>query len=153
MREPKQRMLVLSVRNGCMGCVLLIGGVVKDRRMSISGVATIDTAAKALRSWIKDYEPDIVISENPSSAVRKGIKQRAILKRIAHVAETSLCLNIVVTRKRMHKNRYKHANALGEHFKSVKHLVPKEPPIWMPEPRKMVYFEALSMAAQVLDKH
>lgn len=120
--------------------------------MSTNSVASINSATKTVTSWINDYEPDIIVSEDPKSANRKGVKQRAILEQIACIAESNAAMNILVVRRRVFKNRYMHAAALAERFRSVKHLVPKEPPIWMPEPRKMIYFEALAMAEQVFDQ-
>jgi hypothetical protein len=31
----------------------------------------------------------------------------------------------------------------------LKHLCPQQPPIWMPEPRSISYFEAVSFAEQL----
>lgn len=60
-------------------------------------------------------------------------------------------LNVEVIRQQQHANMYEEAAVLAKHYPQLRPWLPKQPPIWMPEPRNTVYFEALAMALQVLD--
>lgn len=144
-------MLVLAAKTGRIGCVLLVDGVLKDWKISENGSKSGNAAVQVFRTWLADYQPDLVVSENPDTASRKGEKQRAILKVFADVAEELPLLNMVVARKRRFKNLYLEAAALAERHEAIAALVPSQPPIWLPQPRQMVYFEALALAESVME--
>jgi len=118
--------------------------------MSRKGAQSEDDAALTLRRWIVKYDPDTVISENPDSAKKKGDKQKGILAIWARIAEDMPLLNILVVRLQKHRNMYVEAKQLARKYPQIKNHVPVKPPIWMPEPRQTVIFEALSMADRAL---
>lgn len=117
--------------------------------MSRKGPGSTDAAAIKIRQWIAQYEPDTIILENPDMATRKADIQREILRVFSSVAEDAGKRSVLVVRQKKHKNLYVEAEALGALYPGMKNEVPKQPPIWMPEPRKTVLFEALAMVEQV----
>lgn len=149
LRKP-MRAIAVAAKTGRIGCVYLVSGILKDWQMSRKGAETEADAALTLRRWIVKYDPDTVISENPDSAGNKGDKQKGILGAWARIAEDTPLLNMLVVRAQKYQNIYVEAEQLAKKYPQIKNEVPTKPPIWMPEPRKTVLFEALSMADRVL---
>lgn len=150
--QGNRRVLSLAARTGRIGCVYLMNGELKDWALSCKGSMSKENASEVFKQWIDHYSPDTIISENPDTATRKSSQQKTILKVFADIAEDSPALNILVSRQKTHKNIFVEAVALAERYPLIKDKVPKHPPIWMPEPRNTIYFEALAMAEQVLVK-
>ena len=61
-------------------------------------------------------------------------------------------LDIKLPRIQSYQNKYDEAKALVKLYPQTKGLLPKRPPIWMPEPRNMSYFEAVSLVEQLRTK-
>lgn len=152
MTAKPTRMLAVAAKTGQICCVLLVNGKLRDWRRSRKGSKSAKEAAIILHQWFEEYKPDIFVSENPDTAMRKGERQRRILKVFADIGEDQPCLNIVVPRKSRYKNHYEEAQAIGKRYPEIADLVPAMPPIWLPEPRAMIYFEALSLVGYVVDK-
>ena len=105
-------------------------------------------AAKKLRRWIKEFRPEVIVTENPDCAGQKSGAQIEILKALASVAEDHPVLNIIACRKKRFKNAYLEAEDLGQQFPDIQHLVPKKPQIWKPEPYFLACFEALALVRE-----
>lgn len=127
-------------------------GHLEDWQISRVGARSAKDAGAVLKRWIAQYQPDTIISENPDAAMRKAKRQRDILKTFCQIAENEPALNILVVRKKTHKNIYEEAAALIKRHPDIACKLPQKPSIWMPEPRNTIYFEALAMAQQVLSK-
>lgn len=145
------RTLVLALRGSLLCCLYMEGVHLEDWRASRKGARSADNAVSILRIWLETYQPDCIIIENTDMAQRKGDKKRGILSTLARVAEDHEALNIEVIRQQEYVNMYEEAEALAVRYPQLRPWLPKQPPIWMPEPRNTVYFEALAMALQVLD--
>jgi len=152
-RSKQERVLAVAAKTGRIACVLLRGGKLNDWNISRVGAKSPKQAGVVFKRWLEQFQPDTIISEDPKAAKRKSELQRDILRTFSKLAKKSPASNILVTRKKTHKNIYKQARALAKLHPAIAHKVPKQPPIWMPEPRDTAYFEALAMAEQVLSKN
>lgn len=140
------RVLSVAVRTGRMACVVLDDGDLVIWDASRKAVKTQAQAARKLRRWLREFRPEIVITENPDSAGQKRGAQIRILKTLVSVAEDQPLRNMVVRRQKPFRNAYLEAEELGHQFPDLQHLVPKKPPIWKSEPYNMACFEALALA-------
>ena len=144
--------LAVAVRTGCIAYVYLENG--KPVRWGMSRKATKSTqnAAQIVKSWLDDFSPDLLISENSETAYSKGVRSRQILETIGELFETADGLNVRLTRVQSYQNKFQEAKALAQKYPELKHLCPLQPPIWMPKPRNLSYFEALSFVEQLKAK-
>ncbi len=117
--------------------------------MSRAAAKNTENAARVVRSWIDGFQPDHLIVEDPAAAYHKGKCTRAILVAIASVVGDADGLDIWLKRKRLYQNKYEEAKALVSRYPEMASRRPSRPPIWMPEPRNMSYFEALSLVEQL----
>lgn len=102
-------------------------------------------AAHQMVSWIQGFGPHVVLIEDAQSGARKGRQSRRVTEALAGVCAEANCLDLRVRRTQGHANKYLEAEALAKRFPEAKSILPKKPPIWLPEPRNMSYFEALSL--------
>jgi hypothetical protein len=153
MQAEAGRVLSVAVRTGRMACVVLDGSDLVIWDASRKAAKSQARASKKLKRWIDEFRPEVIITENPDCAGQKRGEQIKILKTLASVAEDQPIVNIVACRKKRFKNAYLEAEDLGQHFPDIRHLVPKKPQIWKPEPYYLACFEALALvrAAGFLD--
>lgn len=141
-----QRVLAVAARTGRLACVVLDDCQLVIWDASEKAASSEDEAAKKLRAWVHDFKPDILVTENPDAARKKGGLQIPILQVLASVGDDLPIPNLVVQRKRRFPNAYVEAAHLGNQFPDLAHLVPKKPPIWKGEPYNLACFEALVLA-------
>lgn len=145
MKSGNQRILAVAARTERIGCVIVENGDLIFWEGSAEMAKDAAGAAKQLRAWIHEFQPDVVISENPDVAGRKGGVQIPILRAFVEVGQDEPIVNLVVRRERPHRNVYEEANRLAEEFPDLEGMVPKKPPIWGKEPYNLVFFEALAL--------
>lgn len=143
------RVLSVSVATGRIAYVYLELGKPVRWGMSRKAAKSTQNAARIVQSWIDDCGPDLLISENPKTACRKGARSRAILETIGDVFEETEGLNVRLTRVQPYHNKFEEAKVLARKYPALKPLCPLQPPLWMPEPRNVSYFEAMSFVDQL----
>lgn len=144
--------LTVAVSTGRIAYVYLENGKPVRWGMSRKAAKSTQNAAQIVKSWIDDFSPDLLISENPETAYRKGAKSRQILETIGELFEAADGLNVRLARVQSYQTKFQEAKALAQTYPELKHLCPLQPPIWMPEPRNVSYFEALSFVEQLKAK-
>ena len=117
--------------------------------MSRHAAANTQNTARIVQSWLDDCRPDLMISQKPETAFGKGARTRDILETIGTLFDNAEGLNVRLTRQQSYQNKYEEAKALAATFPALAHLLPAQPPLWLPEPRNMSYFEALSLVEQL----
>lgn len=148
--ERPLRKLSVAVATGRVAAVFLEGDKVVATRMSRTAANDTKNAARIVQSWIDGYEPDHMIAEDPKTALRKGENTKAILETITTIYENGDGLDVCVPRRQSYQNKYIEAKALAKRYPEVAHFLPRaRPPIWMPEPRHMSYFEALALVDEL----
>ena len=141
--------LAVAVSTGRVAYVYLEDGVPQHWGMSRKAAKSTQNAARIVQSWIDDCSPDLLISEHPETAFSKGAQTRSILGAIGDLFDKADGLNIRLTRVQSYQNKFEEAKVLARGYPELQHLCPLQPPLWMPEPRNISYFEALSFVAQL----
>lgn len=147
---PVRRAVILAVavRASRVGYVLLVDGTVKDWRISEGPAEATGAARVAMKKWIDQFDPDVIVLEDHHFATRKADKTRRIIKALYRTAKRSTALVAQVTRVQDYPNKFIEAKALARRFPELKPLVPSPHRIWEREPRNLVCFEALALADQ-----
>ncbi|MEH6727613.1 MAG: hypothetical protein V7703_15765 [Hyphomicrobiales bacterium] len=140
------KVLGIAVATGKVGYALLEGERLID--WGLSKVASKSPAQVAAKTsyWIDLLKPEALVSEQLTKRMRKHGLTIKLLAAIAKAAEDAPVINVTVPRLRIHKNKYEEAEALARRFPELKSQLPKKPPCWLPEPRSMIFFEALTLA-------
>ena len=141
--------LAVAVRTMHVGCVHLVDGKLAD--WGLACVHSTEEASAKLSDWLDIYKPDCLVTENPETEFKKSGKQIDIQKAFVDIGRHAQVLNMVLTRKKTHKNLYLQAASLAEQFPEIASRAPKKPPIWLPGHRNLVFFDALALAKRVLE--
>lgn len=144
--------MAIAVATGRVGYVFLIDGALKLFELSCSASKSPKHATKKVQEWIGYLQPDVIITEKITEQSRKGAETHQLIEAITRIADDAPMNNAEVVRERRFPNKYEEAAAHGERFPEIRPWVPKMPPIWLPEPRNTIYFEALSLALVVIDE-
>jgi predicted signal transduction protein with EAL and GGDEF domain len=147
----EQRTLAIAAAYGRVAYVFLIGGILKDWRVSDKASHTATEAAGMAQTWINDLRPDVVVTERDlgDMKTRKGSRTRALVRAIANTAAYNELLDVKVTRTRHHKNKVEEAEALARLYPDLAPYVPHRRRPWDKEPRNIVLFEALALAEEL----
>jgi LmbE family N-acetylglucosaminyl deacetylase len=143
MPRRHQRALAVAARTGRLGCIVVDDGDLVIWDTSEKGAGSPRRAAAKLRAWIAEYNPDVLVTENPDAAGRKHGQQVEILQTFLALGQELPLINLVVRRHRRFRNAYEEAADLASQFPDLALMVPKKPPIWGNEPYNLVLFEAL----------
>jgi hypothetical protein len=146
--SSRARILSVAVATHGLGFVFLIGNEIKDWAV-IRGKQSPETVTSRLQGWIKRFDAQLLLSQDPAMAQPKGDNTREVLEVIARIFADADGMNAVLSRVQTHRNKYVEAAALAEHYPELLSHVPKQPKIWKPEPPNVLLFEALSYVEQL----
>jgi len=145
MTRSQQRVLAVAARCGRLGAVVVDAGDLIIWDTSGKGAKSVNGAVAALKGWIEEFQPDVIVTENPDCAGRKKGRQLRILRAFADVGQEATALNLVIRRERKFENAYEEAAQFAAQFPDLAPLIPAKPPIWGNEPYGLIYFEALAL--------
>lgn len=145
------RVLSIAVATGRMACVLMVGGKLKDWRLSKKAARSSELAERQAQCWIRKFTPHVVVTEAVPARSTKSKKTRSLINAVSRASAARGVHDARVSRASKFKNKYEEARALANRFPDIEAWVPKKPKIWESEPRNTVYFEALTLALQVVD--
>ena len=145
MRVGSQRILAVTARTERIGCVVVEDGDLVFWQGSASVSGHPEQAGEQLARWIREFRPDIVISQDPDAAGRKRGAQLDVLRTFARVGAEAPVVNLFVRRRQPFANAYLEAQYLASHFPDLEDMVPTKPPIWRKESYSLVFFEALAL--------
>lgn len=146
MTIERPRVLAVAVASRKISYVLLIDGKLKDWLLSRAGGMSAPKGRSFLRMAVAQYQPDLVVIENPYGSTRKYGTSREILMALAQELEDSGVPHRLVIRKQAHANKYEEAAALAKQFPEIAPWLPKPRKLWDNEPTEVIYFEALALA-------
>ena len=144
------RILAVAAATGRVGCVYLVGGRIKDWRVSRKAAQSPRDAAEQTQKWINRLKPEVVVTEKVEEAAKKGEKTKEIVRAVARTAEHNYVLDVSVAREHDFANKYEEAAALAKRHPEIAAWVPKKRRFFDTEPRNTVLFEALSLAEAVM---
>lgn len=144
------KVLAVAAASGRIGYVLMLGGRLVDWGMSNKAAEAPALAAEQIQKWINSMQPNVVVTERPEDASKKGDKTKHLIAAMANIAEHNYLLDVSVPRLQDYQNKYEEAAALAEQFPDLKPWLPKPREVQDNEPRATVLFEALSLALFVI---
>ncbi len=146
MNTERLRVLAVAARERRIGCVVIDNRDLVFWEGSECLSKTTQQAKEQLQHWVNEFEPDVVISEQPGTARRKGRKTVRILEEFAVVTKDIPVLGVQIERRRPFRNVFREAEALADEFPDLKGMVPVKPPVWTGrEPYNLIFFEALAL--------
>lgn len=143
------RILAVAVTSDRVGSVLLVGDRLMDWRISGKAGTSVVAAQVHAQSLINTLMPDVVVTETPGVALRKGQRTKDMIAAIARVAADNCLLDVSVERNQTYANKYAEAEALVERWPDIAAWKPKKRRFFDSEPRNTVLFEALALAKVV----
>lgn len=143
------KVLGIAAATGRIGYALLSDGDLVDWGMSRPASLSPELSAAQTKEWLTMFQPEVVVTEKLSASCRKRGLTLALIPAINEAAKEAGALTVSVERVNGYKNKYAEARALVRRFPDLSDHVPKTPPIWLPEPRPMIIFEALALALSV----
>jgi len=151
MTTERKRILAVAVASGKVAYIFLIDGKLKDWHCSRAASLSAPKGRSLLRRAVARLEPDLVVSEDPFKPTRKSGSSMDILFALVQELTDSATPHQLVQRDQQFANKYEEAQALARRFPALAPWLPKTPNIWEAEPVSAIYFEALSMAALIVD--
>ena len=139
------RTLAIAAASGRVGFILMRGNTPVDWGMSRKASSSPKALYKVMTQWIEKLQPDMIVSELAYSSTHKGARTHKLLEAANKQADEASCLNVTVIRKQQYGNKYIEAAALAKCYPTLEPWLPEKPPAWLPEPRAMIYFEALAL--------
>ncbi|WP_417519742.1 hypothetical protein [Minwuia sp.] len=144
-------MIVCAISTQGLATVCLSGATLKHWQLSRALLADHQKARSGLRLLALRFEIDAFVIENPFDHCRKGLKSRSLMQVLIQTVEDEAFHVIRLRRLRLYQNRLAEARAMAFRFPPIAPHCPKPWPPRTNPPRDILYFEALAMAAQVLD--
>ena len=145
------RILAVAAATGRVGYIVLQDAEPFDWGISDKAAKSPVDAAEVTQKWMCRFKPTHFVTEDTRLANRKGDATRDIIRAMETVGEHAYVLDIAMPHRHLFPSKYEEAAALGERFPIIAHLVPRKRTLLDNEPRETVIFEALSLAAAVLD--
>ena len=146
------RVLAIAVATGRVGHAFFVGGRPQDWKMSKKAWRSIADAERYAQQLIAFHKPDVVVTEKIGRNSRKGEHAKRIIAALARVAERAILLDVVVPRIQHYQNKYAEARAFAERFPELAPRLPRVPRLWQSEPFATIYFEAVALAVEVIDR-
>jgi hypothetical protein len=146
------KILAFAAASNRVGAVLLVGDKLMDWQMSSKASRDSVIAAAYAQKLINILTPDIVVTERPEDAKRKGLRTKDIIDAIAVTAANNYVLDVSVKRGQKYANKYAEADALAERYPDLAAWKPEKRRFFDNEPRNTVLFEALALAEFVLNR-
>ena len=140
------KLLAIAASSGKVGFVYMSAGDLLDWGLSRKASSSVDAAFAQTSLWLTTYHPDLVLVEAFSKLSRKGRHSRALVAAITAAARDRHVRCQAVPKRPRYPNKYAEAAALAQHHPQLEPWLPRPRRISEPEPRNIVYFEALSLA-------
>ena len=148
MKPAEARVLALAARFGRIAYVYLINGVPVDWALSCKGAKSGRNAAAVTGEWLAKFDPDVVIIEDAKTVRYKKAKTKSLLRSMETVAKRSPAMVVTTQRVQHFDNKFDEAQAWVTAFPKLAPKQPKRRRLWDPEPRNLVFFEALALAEE-----
>ena len=104
------------------------------------------------RVAIAELEPTVLVLEDPDSGCRKRGQSLMILRSLVQAAEDEPIASVRVRRVPGKLTRYDEAKVLAKRFPEIEPWCPKDAQWFNGRSKHLLYFEALALAAAVIDE-
>ncbi len=144
--------LAFAVASGKVGYVYLAGGALQDWGITVKAAKDGSQLVGFAQGLITNLKPDVVVTENTGRGSRKGATTKRLIQSLAELASHNPVLDVSVPRPRTFPSKYEEADALVVRYPEMAGYLPSSKRrIFDFEPRRMVLFEALALAQEVMD--
>lgn len=150
MKAPR-KLLAIAASSGKVGFVYLSSGDLLDWGLSAKASKGLDQAFDQARAWLNFYQPELLLIERIDQGTRKGRHAQSLIQAIGAAADDLKIRGERVVRRSQYPNKYAEAAALAQEFPQLEPWLPRPRKIWEPEPRNVIYFEALALAKEWLE--
>ena len=140
-----RRLLGIAASHGKIGFAYLVDGELMDWGLSAKASRSFEEAFKRVTAWTVYYRPDIVVTERVEEQSRKGAHTRLLIRAAESAANNARADYIEMILPLDGKNKYEAAAALAAEFPQIEPWLPRKRRAWEPEPRNIIYFEALAL--------
>lgn len=144
------RLLAVAAVSRHVAYAFFVGNHLTDWAISDRASDSPEAAARAVTQWIQDLDPNVVISERPDKAHRKGDRTRALLTAIGEAAMGSGRLHVAAAREQAFPNKYAEATFYAARYPDLLPWLPEKRLFYENEPRNPILFEAVALADVVL---
>lgn len=141
-----RRLLGIAASHGKVGFAYLVDGELMDWGLSVKASKSFEEAFQRVTAWTIYYRPDLVVTERVEGASRKGVHTRNLIRAAESAANNGNAEYAEVSAPLDGLNKYAAAAGLAEQFPQIAPWLPRKRRTWEPEPRNIIYFEALSLA-------
>ena len=146
-----EHVLAVAVSTGKMGYAFLVDGHPYDWGLSLVASESTRSAYEHTTAWIEYYQPELVVAERIGPSSRKKAVSKALADAILTAAQDSNVKVACVDRVQKYPNKYAEADAIAKRFPELKSYLPKPRRLWDSEPRRIIIFEAISLALSVIE--
>lgn len=143
-----RRLLGIAASSGKIGFAYLVDGELVDWGLSVKASKSFEAAFKRITAWTIYYRPDLVITEKVEEQSRKGTHTRTLIRAAESAANNANAEFAEIPAPVHGPNKYADAAALAREFPQIAPWLPRARRAWEPEPRNIIYFEALALALE-----
>jgi hypothetical protein len=140
-----RRLLGVAASHGKIGFAYLVDGELMDWGLSVRASRSFEEAFRRVTAWAVYYRPDAVVTQRIEERSRKGAHTRLLIRAAESAANNVRADYIEVILRADGKNKYEAAAALAREFPQIEPWLPRKRRAWEPEPRNIIYFEALAL--------
>ena len=141
-----RRLLGIAASHGKIGFAYLVDGELMDWGLSAKASRSFEEAFKRITAWTIYYRPDLVIAERVEEKSRKGAHTRTLIRAAESAANNAKADYVEMVLPSDGRNKYEAAAVLAAEFPQIEPWLPRRRRAWEPEPRNIIYFEALALA-------
>lgn len=140
-----RRLLGIAASHGKIGFAYLVDGELMDWGLSAKASRSFEEAFKRITAWTVYYRPDILVTERVEEQSRKGAHTRTLIRAAESAANNANADFVEMILPFDGPNKYVAAAALAAEFPQIEPWLPRKRRAWEPEPRNIIYFEALAL--------
>ena len=140
--------LALAARHGRIAYVLIIDGQPKAWALSCIGAKSRTDAARVSGAWMAKFDPDVIVIEDAATARRKKSNTKALLRAMHRVAARGPASVATPPRVQRFANKHEEAAHFVAAYPQLESKMSPKRRCWKPEPRNIIYFEALALAQE-----
>jgi hypothetical protein len=140
-----RRLLGIAASHGKIGFAYLVDGELMDWGLSVRASKSFEEAFKRVTIWTVYYRPDIIVTERVEELSRKGAHTRTLIRAAESAANNANADYVEMVLPSDGANKYEAAAALAAEFPQIEPWLPRKRRAWEPEPRNIIYFEALAL--------
>lgn len=150
--KPKAhyKIMSVSVSSGAVGMVMFNNKNLTVLKTSAEAAKSMEKAKQQMMKWIDKYNPDCIVTEKLDERSRKHGRTPELIDAIAEAIQAKPILHVEVTRQYDQKNKYDEAKELSGRYPLLGKYLPSKRNIWQSEDRRMMLFEAVSNAEQII---